>query len=195
MVARSDVVFVNMNYRLSTLGFLALNDGETNGNFGIADLIAALDWTRAHIADFGGDPNHITIAGQSAGAAAVRALLGSPKAIGKFAGAIEMSNLAGINFAATYSNYFTIGQEVTKFANPIIQAVGCSGQSDVLACLRQVDANTLVKLPTVARSVSAIYRRFHILTSLPASSSMMAPSLLWRNSLYRVGHKSRTSTI
>lgn len=61
-----DVVMVAINYRLSTLR-----------------IITVLDWIRAHIAGFGGDPSHITIFGQSAGALSVRAILASPKAIGK----------------------------------------------------------------------------------------------------------------
>ena len=56
-----DVVMVAINYRLSTLGFLALNDGKTNENYGLDDIITAFDWVRTHITDFGGDPNRITI--------------------------------------------------------------------------------------------------------------------------------------
>lgn len=103
LVSRGDVVVITINYRLGTLGFLALDDGVTNGNFGLADQITALDWVHQHIKDFGGDPSRITIFGQSAGAASVRALLASPKAIGKYAAAIPQSNLAGSNYATTYS--------------------------------------------------------------------------------------------
>ena len=63
---------------------VALNDGVTNGSFGISDQVTALDWVRANIAAFGGDPDRITLVGQSAGASSVRILMGSPKAIGKF---------------------------------------------------------------------------------------------------------------
>ena len=83
IASRGDVVMVAINYRLSTLGFLALDDGVTKGNFGFADQINALDWVRNNIQDFGGDPDRITIFGQSAGAASVRAMLASPKSIGK----------------------------------------------------------------------------------------------------------------
>ncbi|THH00985.1 hypothetical protein EW026_g1621 [Hermanssonia centrifuga] len=152
MASRGDVVMVTINYRLSTLGFLALDDGKTNGNFGIADIITALEWVNEHISSFGGDPDRITIFGQSAGAAAVRTLLGSPKAIGKYAGAIQMSNLAGLGYATTYSLYDTIPQEVATVAEPIMQSVNCT-EGDVLACLKAVDGNTLVNLPTVARFV------------------------------------------
>lgn len=90
MASRRDVVVVTINYRLSTPGFLALEDGVTNGNFGLAGQVAALDWAREYITAFGGGPNRITIFGQSAGAGSVRALLGSPQAIGKFAAVISM---------------------------------------------------------------------------------------------------------
>lgn len=128
-----------------------MNDGVTNGNFGLADQITALDWVRAHIRDFGGDPNRITIFGQSAGAASVRALLASPKAIGKYAAAIPMSNLAGSNYATTYSQYYNISQEVALYANPILNATGCLNAASQVDCLRGVNPYLLANLSTVAR--------------------------------------------
>ncbi|KAM5533408.1 hypothetical protein V8D89_012958 [Ganoderma adspersum] len=168
--SRGDVVLVTINYRLSTLGFLALDDGRTNGNFGLADQIAALDWVRAHIGAFGGDRERITIFGQSAGAASVRALMGSPRAIGKYAAAIPMSNLAGANYATTYSRYYTIPQEVSLVADPILSTVGCSSASDILACMRAVDPHTLVNLSTVARFVVAD-GTYIVHTELPVDGS------------------------
>lgn len=79
---------VAINYRLSTPGFLALNDGKTNGNYGLDDIITAFNWVHAHITDFGGDPNRITIFRQCAGTASVRAILASTKAIRKYAAVI-----------------------------------------------------------------------------------------------------------
>lgn len=151
MASRGDVVVVTINYRLSTLGFLALADGKTNGNFGFADQILALDWVKEHISAFGGDPDRITVFGQSAGAASVRALLASPKAFGKFAAAIPMSNLAGSNFASTYSFYFTIPEEVSLAVNPILSETGCKTATDQLACLREFDAQALISLPDTAK--------------------------------------------
>jgi carboxylesterase type B len=97
------MVMVASNYRLSTLGYLALKDGKTNGNFGLADQITALEWVRQNIHHFGGDPDRITIFGQSAGAGSVRAMIASPKAAGKFSSAIMLSNLGGINYGTSYS--------------------------------------------------------------------------------------------
>jgi carboxylesterase type B len=153
LVSRGDVVVVDINYRLSTLGFLALEDGVTNGNFGIGDMTVALAWVQKHIAAFGGDPKRVTIFGQSAGAAAVRALLASPEAIGNFSAAIPMSNLAGENFATRFSLYLTIPQSQPVAMQQILVETGCNSTdlTAALACLRAVDANTLVNLPTVAR--------------------------------------------
>ncbi|KAK5108025.1 hypothetical protein LTR62_008860 [Meristemomyces frigidus] len=151
LVSRGDVVVVTINYRLGTLGFLALDDGVTNGNFGLADQITALDWVHEHIAAFGGDANKITIFGQSAGAASVRALLASPAAIGKYAAAIPQSNLAGGEYATTYSEYYTIAQEVTVAADPILNATGCLNASSQIDCLRKLDPFTIANLTTTAR--------------------------------------------
>lgn len=142
---------MTINYRLTTLGFLALNDGVTKGNFGLADQITALKWVHEHIRDFGGDPTRITIFGQSAGAASVRALLASPKAMGLFAAAIPQSNLAGSNYATTYSQYYNISTEVALVANPILNATGCLDASSQVECLRGINPYFLANLTTVAR--------------------------------------------
>ncbi|KAL6301859.1 carboxylesterase from carbohydrate esterase [Sparassis latifolia] len=169
MVSRGDVVVVTINYRLSTLGFLALDDGMTNGNFGIADQITALDWVLEYITAFGGDPNRITIAGQSAGAASVRALLASPRAIGKYAAAIPMSNLAGIDYAAPYSFYYTIPDEVDMVVEPILEKTGCS-LTDALECLRGYNAYDLVSLEHVA-SYLVIDGTYVVYPELPLNGS------------------------
>ncbi len=151
LASRGDVVVVTINYRLQTFGFLALDDGVTNGNFGLGDQVTALEWVQKYIKAFGGDPNRVTIFGQSAGAASVRALLGSPPAIGKFAGAIMESPLDGLAYAAQYAQYYTIAQEVQAAATPILNATGCLNSTDQLACLRAVNATTLANQATPAR--------------------------------------------
>jgi carboxylesterase type B len=162
LASKEDLVVVEINYRLSTLGFLAIPGTDIKGNYGIADQITALDWVVANIASFGGDPKKITIAGESAGAGSVRTLLGSPKAIGKFQGAIAMSNLGGgvtlgLNgdYGTTYSTYYTIDQSYQVAGPQIFAAAGCNG-TDVatqIACLEQVPASELVGFNTVARYV------------------------------------------
>lgn len=146
MASRGDIVVVAINYRLSTLGFLALKDGVTNGNYGLADQITALDWVRKNIQSLGGDPDRITIFGQSAGAGSVRALIASPKAAKKFSGAILLSNLGGLNYGTTYSKYYTVDEQVTVAANTILNATNCTSAPSQVDCLRALPAYTLTKL-------------------------------------------------
>jgi para-nitrobenzyl esterase len=99
-LAERGVVVVTINYRLGAFGFLALelaNDGAPgSGAEGIADQILALDWVRRNIASFGGDPNNVTIFGESAGGMSVSTLLASPAARGLFHKAIAQSGAAHI---------------------------------------------------------------------------------------------------
>ncbi|MDF0531530.1 carboxylesterase family protein [Tsukamurella sp. 8F] len=87
--ARDGVVCVTMNYRLGLFGFLDTGDGETN--VGLRDQICALRWVRENIAAFGGDPERVTIGGESAGGMSVTSLLASPLAEGMFRGVIAQS--------------------------------------------------------------------------------------------------------
>jgi para-nitrobenzyl esterase len=90
--AKKGIVVVTINYRLGALGFLAAPAlGDHPGNYGVLDMIAALKWVQANIAAFGGDPSKVTIAGQSAGSAAVHALVASPQARGLFGNTIAES--------------------------------------------------------------------------------------------------------
>jgi para-nitrobenzyl esterase len=101
-LAGRGVVVVTVNYRLGVLGFLAHPDltreaaGAAPGNWGLQDMVAALKWIRANIAAFGGDPDQVTIAGQSAGAIAVHDLVASPLAKGLFHRAIAESGLPSL---------------------------------------------------------------------------------------------------
>ncbi|WP_406005471.1 carboxylesterase family protein [Streptomyces sp. NBC_00637] len=97
-LARDGLVVVTFNYRLGAFGFLAtpeLSDESahrSSGNYGLLDCVAALRWVRDNIAHFGGDPDRVTIAGQSAGAGMVNFLAMSPLAAGLFHRAIAQSH-------------------------------------------------------------------------------------------------------
>ena len=96
-LAAKGPVIVTFNYRLGSLGFFAHPDlakeaGHSgSGNYGMMDAIAMLQWVKRNIAAFGGDPDKVTIAGESAGAIMVGALVGSPQAKGLFTRAIAQS--------------------------------------------------------------------------------------------------------
>ena len=96
-VANKDVVFVSINYRVGVFGFLAHPElskeapYQSSGNYGLLDMVAALQWVHDNISEFGGDPSRVTIAGQSAGAFAVNFLCASPLTKGLIHGAIAES--------------------------------------------------------------------------------------------------------
>ena len=94
-----DTVVVSINHRLNILGYFDLSDfGEeyiNSGNAGGDDIIAALRWIRENIAEFGGDPDNVTVFGQSGGGAKVTTLLQSPDADGLYARGVVMSGVIG----------------------------------------------------------------------------------------------------
>jgi len=100
-LAARGIIVVTINYRLGVFGFLAHPEltreartaGTPPGNYALQDQVAALQWVRTNIAAFGGNPAAVTIAGQSAGAMSVHALIASPLASGLFRGAIAESGL------------------------------------------------------------------------------------------------------
>ncbi|SMG09882.1 carboxylesterase/lipase family protein [Agreia pratensis] len=99
LAATFDVVVVSINYRLGALGYLQLghllgDEFADAGNLGVLDQIAALEWVRDNIAAFGGDPQCVTVFGESAGGAAVATLLGTPRSEGLFHRAIVQSGTA-----------------------------------------------------------------------------------------------------
>ena len=96
--ARDGVVLVSIGYRLSTEGFLELEDAPSNR--AILDWIAALEWVQQNIANFGGDPSNVTIAGQSAGSAACVFLLTTKRAHGLFRRAICQSGVGDAGMTA-----------------------------------------------------------------------------------------------
>ncbi|WP_164013869.1 carboxylesterase/lipase family protein [Pyxidicoccus trucidator] len=99
-LAQKGAVVVSVNYRLGNLGFFAHpaleeeTEGEGPVNFGLQDQIAALEWVKRNIAAFGGDPNNVTLFGQSAGGVSVLALFASPLATGLFRRGISQSPYA-----------------------------------------------------------------------------------------------------
>ena len=106
-IAKKDVVYVSINYRVGIFGFLSLpelsaeNKDGISGNYAYLDQIAALEWIKTNISKFGGDPNNVTVAGQSAGASDIGALSVSPLAKGLFENAVTMSG-SSPNFRDTY---------------------------------------------------------------------------------------------
>lgn len=101
-MARKDVLLVTINYRVSAFGFLthpalaASHPDDPVGNYGLQDVVASLEWVQRNIAAFGGDPERVTIFGESAGANIVNMLMVMPAAEGLFQRAIAQSPSAGL---------------------------------------------------------------------------------------------------
>jgi para-nitrobenzyl esterase len=98
-LAPQGIVLVTIAYRLGAIGFLAhpeltRESGRGSGNYGLLDIVAALEWVHANIPQFGGDPSRVTIFGGSAGGIAVSLLAGAPAAKGLYARAIAQGGVA-----------------------------------------------------------------------------------------------------
>ncbi len=128
------VVVASFNYRLGALAFMA-GISELTGNYGILDQQLGLQWVQDHIADFGGDPEHVTIFGESAGAMSVGLhLLSIPSSADLFEAALMESN----PFALPYKS----PAEAEKFSSALAALLVCA-PSD-LACLRAVPYETII---------------------------------------------------
>lgn len=145
LAALNKVVVVTVGYRLGVFGFMAHpaltaeNPAHpSSGNYGIEDQAAALRWVRQHIAAFGGDPERVTVFGQSAGAISVCAHLASPLARGLFRGAIVESGTCATPLP-TLASVSELGERVAK-------GVGCEGAADVPACLRARSAEEVAAI-------------------------------------------------
>lgn len=140
--AQQDVVYVTINYRLGVFGFLAHpeltteSSKKSSGNYAFLDQIAALKWIQKNIAAFGGDPNRVTIAGQSAGSFSVNALVASPLAKGLFHGAIAESG--GI-FTNRIVKSMT---EVEQAGQTFLEKVGVNSMKE----LRALPADQIMKV-------------------------------------------------
>ena len=142
-LARKGVIVVNMGYRLGVFGFLADEEliaespNGSTGNYGLLDQIKSLEWVRDNIAAFGGDPDNVTLAGESAGAACVSALCTSPLAKGLFRRVIAESSTTT---APQPAHSFQLLEDGLASGRQIKERFGVSS----IAQLRELDAETLV---------------------------------------------------
>ncbi|XP_064250092.1 bile salt-activated lipase-like [Passer domesticus] len=137
IAVRGNVIVVTINYRVGPLGFLSTGDANLPGNYGLKDQHMAIAWVKRNIKAFGGDPDNITIFGESAGAASVSLQTLSPKNKGLFKRAISQSGVGLCSWA--------IQRDPLVWAKKLGEKVGCStDNTTVLAnCLRHADPKEL----------------------------------------------------
>jgi para-nitrobenzyl esterase len=122
-MAKKGIVFVSINYRVGIFGFFAYHEltkesgHNASGNYGLMDQIAALKWVRKNILSFGGDPNNVTIAGQSAGSMSVNCLVASPLAKDLFKRAIGESGASFSNGSASLQKAEEEGEKIAQSLN------------------------------------------------------------------------------
>ncbi|MDQ6902995.1 MAG: carboxylesterase family protein, partial [Bacteroidota bacterium] len=146
-MAKKGIVFVSVNYRVGIFGFFAHpqltkeSGHNASGNYGLMDQIAGLEWVRKNIAAFGGDPDNVTIAGQSAGSMSVNCLVASPLCKNLFKHAIAESG-------ASFLINPVIGISTLKKAEDDGEKIGAS-----IADLRKLSAADLMKEKQNVRGV------------------------------------------
>ncbi|XP_014275655.1 juvenile hormone esterase [Halyomorpha halys] len=125
-----DVVLVIPNYRVGNLGFLSLEDNVIPGNMGLKDQALALEWVHQEISAFGGDPNLITVMGQSSGGASSDLICEAPRTNGLIKGCISQSGVG-------WSSWAILRPGVARqLALKMAKTVGCNETGDLLKCLQ-----------------------------------------------------------
>ncbi|KAL7015547.1 hypothetical protein ACKWTF_016513 [Chironomus riparius] len=137
-----DVIFVTMSYRLGPLGFLSTGDDNMSGNFGLKDQTLAMKWVKENIENFGGDPNNISLMGQSAGASSVHLHMMSNLSKNLFNKAIILSGNGNGPYAYVLKNPLKQAIDFAKAAG-IKKAQGMSNNA-LSEELRKVDATKLL---------------------------------------------------
>ncbi|MBD3291418.1 MAG: carboxylesterase family protein [Armatimonadia bacterium] len=149
-LARAGVVLITINYRLGPLGYLAhpLLSAESNrnvsGNYGMLDQIYALQWVQDNITAFGGDPDCVTIFGESAGGLSVARLLISPLSEGLFHRAIMQSGAARGRNRYLREDTGTM-PSMESVGETLFEALGVADDADPVASARAVDAHTIIE--------------------------------------------------
>ncbi|PIO33450.1 hypothetical protein AB205_0208940, partial [Aquarana catesbeiana] len=146
--AHENVIIVSIQYRLGILGFLSSGDNQAPGNYGFLDQVEALRWVQENIANFGGDPDSVTIFGESAGGISVSALVLSPLAKGLFHRAIAESGVALLPGLVTKS------AEETSFVRNIIANISGCDLASLVDCMKAKSEEEILSISASLKFVA-----------------------------------------
>ena len=153
--AFGDVVYVSINHRLNVFGYLDLSaygeEYKYSGNNGLSDTVLALQWVHDNIANFGGDPDNVTIIGQSGGCAKVAALMGTPAAKGLFRNAVQVSGFGGSTGAPIEQRQ----AEAAVIVDTCKELFGLETDEEALEELSTMNVETLYEVVNAAGGFSA----------------------------------------
>ncbi|TNN43545.1 Bile salt-activated lipase [Liparis tanakae] len=146
---KGNVIVVTVNYRVGTLGFLSTGESDLPGNYGLWDQQAAIAWVHRNIRTFGGDPDNITIFGESAGGASVNLQAITPHNKGLIKRAISQSGVAVCPWA--------INENPRRFTEEVAAKVGCPTDQNMASCLKMTDPAKLTLAGSLNLSSSPDY--------------------------------------
>jgi len=137
LALNTDTIVVTFNYRLTALGFLSTGNAKAPGNYGLWDAYLALKWVQENIESFGGDPNRVTLMGQSAGGASASHLALSPYTNGLFQRYLTVSGSA--------SSWFATTDYLSKTVRNTALILGCNifNQQAMIDCLKEKSSTAL----------------------------------------------------
>ncbi|XP_015419598.1 PREDICTED: bile salt-activated lipase isoform X2 [Myotis davidii] len=165
IATRGNVIVVTFNYRLGPLGFLSTGDANLPGNYGLWDQHMAIAWVKRNIAAFGGDPNNITIFGESAGAASISLQILSPYNKGLIRRAISQSGSGVASWA--------IQRNPLHWAKQIAKKVGCpvDDTARMAKCLKATDPRVLTR----AHKINLLGKASDVLVLVPVIDGDFIP--------------------
>ncbi|XP_032743561.1 pyrethroid hydrolase Ces2e-like isoform X2 [Rattus rattus] len=180
LAAIEDVVVVTIQYRLGILGFFSTGDEHARGNWGYLDQVAALRWVQQNIVHFGGNPDRVTIFGESAGGTSVSSHVVSPMSQGLFHGAIMESGVALLPILISNTSEVIY----TMVAN----LSGCEpvDSETLMSCLREKSEEEMLAINNIVRTISGVvdgkFLPRHPLELLASVDFHPVPSIIGINS-------------
>ncbi|ELU08011.1 hypothetical protein CAPTEDRAFT_93848 [Capitella teleta] len=160
IVAKKEVLVVTFNYRLGALGFMSTLDSSSPGNYGLMDLIHVLKFVRNNIAEFGGDPNKVTLAGSGSGAAMVSLMLVSPHAWYNNKQLFHQAILMSGSDLCEWSTVDTVwNADAMTYSRDLGRQVGCDADyglsnHELVECLRDRHYDEIVN------ASATVYKRY-----------------------------------